>query len=268
MMNLKLKKPLAFFDLETTGINISQDRIVEICILKVFPDEKKEVKTWRINPEIPIPASVSKVHGIYDADVKDCPTFKMLAIEIFRFFDGCDLSGFNLVKFDVPLLVEEFLRAGHDFDVSNRKIVDVQRIFHTMEPRSLSAAYRFYCSKTLENAHSAEADTLATFEVLDAQLARYEGQNMPGDKNSAVIFENDIASLSKLSLSNQVDFAGRMVFNDKGQEIFNFGKHKDKLVLDVLKSDPSYYDWIQKGEFSMDTKRRLTEIKLRGFGKS
>jgi len=267
-MNLKLKKPLAFFDLETTGINISQDRIVEICILKVFPDEKKEVKTWRINPEIPIPASVSKVHGIYDADVKDCPTFKMLAIEIFRFFDGCDLSGFNLVKFDVPLLVEEFLRAGHDFDVSNRKIVDVQRIFHTMEPRSLSAAYRFYCSKTLENAHSAEADTLATFEVLDAQLARYEGQNMPGDKNSAVIFENDIASLSKLSLSNQVDFAGRMVFNDKGQEIFNFGKHKDKLVLDVLKSDPSYYDWIQKGEFSMDTKRRLTEIKLRGFGKS
>lgn len=267
-MNLKLKKPLAFFDLETTGINISQDRIVEICILKVFPDEKKEVKTWRINPEIPIPASVSKVHGIYDADVKDCPTFKMLAIEIFRFFDGCDLSGFNLVKFDVPLLVEEFLRAGHDFDVSNRKIVDVQRIFHTMEPRSLSAAYRFYCSKTLENAHSAEADTLATFEVLDAQLARYEGQNMPGDKNSAVIFENDIASLSKLSLSNQVDFAGRMVFNDKGQEIFNFGKHKDKLVLDVLKFDPSYYDWIQKGEFSMDTKRRLTEIKLRGFGKS
>jgi DNA polymerase-3 subunit epsilon len=267
-MNLKLKKPLAFFDLETTGINISQDRIVEICILKVFPDEKKEVKTWRINPEIPIPASVSKVHGIYDADVKDCPTFKMLAIEIFRFFDGCDLSGFNLVKFDVPLLVEEFLRAGHDFDVSNRKIVDVQRIFHTMEPRSLSAAYRFYCSKTLENAHSAEADTLATFEVLDAQLARYEGQNMPGDKNSAVIFENDIASLSKLSLSNQVDFAGRMVFNDKGKEIFNFGKHKDKLVLDVLKSDPSYYDWIQKGEFSMDTKRRLTEIKLRGFGKS
>jgi DNA polymerase-3 subunit epsilon len=267
-MNLKLKKPLAFFDLETTGINISQDRIVEICILKVFPDKKKEVKTWRINPEIAIPVSVSKVHGIYDADVKDCPTFKMLAKEIFRFFDGCDLSGFNLVKFDVPLLVEEFLRAGHDFDVSNRKIVDVQRIFHTMEPRSLSAAYRFYCSKTLENAHSAEADTLATFDVLDAQLVRYEGQNIPGDKDSPVVFENDITALSKLSLSNQVDFAGRMVFNDKGQEIFNFGKYKNKLVLDVLKSDPSYYDWMQKGEFSLDTKRKLTEIKLRGFGKS
>ena len=267
-MNIKLKKPLAIFDLETTGVSISQDRIVEICILKVFPSGEREVKTWRVNPEMPIPPSSTKIHGITDEDVKDCPSFKLLAKEVAKFFEGCDLAGFNLIKFDVPMIVEEFLRAGLDFDISNRKIVDAQRIFHMMEPRSLSAAYRFFCGKNLENAHSAEADTIATFEVLDAQLARYDGQTVPNDKDATVqIIENDVTALAKLTLSNQVDFAGRMAFNDKGEEVFNFGKYKDKKVTDILKTDPSYYDWILKGDFSLDTKRKLTEIKLRGFGK-
>lgn len=267
-MNLQLKKPLAFFDLEATGVSISQDRIVEICILKIFPNGEREVKTWRVNPEMPIPPASTKIHGITDEDIKDSPSFKLLAKEIGRFFDGCDLAGFNLIKFDVPMLVEEFLRAGVDFDVTHRKIVDAQRIFHMMEPRSLSAAYKFYCGKSLENAHSAEADTIATFEVLDAQLAKYDGQAIPFDKgDDPGKIENDVVALAKLTLSNQVDFAGRMVYNEKREEVFNFGKYKDKKVADVLKTDPSYYDWMLKGDFSLDTKRRLTEIKLRGFGK-
>ena len=265
-MNIHLKKPLAIFDLEATGISITQDRIVEISILKVQPNGDKDIKTWKINPEMPIPPDSTRIHGITDEDVKDCPTFKMLAKEINKFFEGCDLGGFNLIKFDVPMLVEEFLRVGLDFDVTNRKIVDSQRIFHMMEPRTLSAAYKFYCSLELENAHSAEADTIATFEVLDAQLARYEGMKVPGDKMDCTI-ENDVTCLAKLTMSNQVDFAGRMVFNNDGIEVFNFGKYKDKKVADILKSDPSYYDWMLKGDFSLDTKRRLTEIKLRGFGK-
>jgi len=267
-MNIKLKKPLAIFDLETTGVNISQDKIVEICVLKVTPAGERDVKTWRVNPEMPIPPGSTKIHGITDEDVKDSPTFKLLAKEIAKFMEGCDLAGFNLIKFDVPMLVEEFLRVGLDFDIANRKIVDAQRIFHMMEPRSLSAAYRFFVGKNLENAHSAEADTIATFEVLDAQIARYEGQTVPNDKDATVqTIENDVTALSKLTSSNQVDFAARMLLNDKGEEIFNFGKYKDKRVVDVLKTDPSYFDWMQKGDFSLDTKRKLTEIKLRGFGK-
>jgi DNA polymerase III subunit epsilon len=266
-MNIILKKPLAIFDLETTGVSISQDRVVEISVLKVSPKGEKEVKTWRVNPEMPIPPASTAIHGITDEDVKNSPTFKTLAKEVAKFMEGCDLAGFNLVKFDVPMLVEEFLRVGVDFDVTNRKIVDAQRIFHMMEPRSLSAAYKFYCQKTLENAHSAEADTLATFEVLDAQLAKYDGQTVPNDKGGPVVkIENDVLALAKLTMSNQVDFAGRMVYNDKNEEVFNFGKYKDKKITDVLKTDPSYYDWMMKGDFSLDTKRRLTEIKLRGFG--
>lgn len=267
-MNLKLKKPLAVFDIEATGINICHDRIVELSIAKIFPTGEKEIKTWRIHPEMPIPAASTKIHGITDEDVKDCPPFKTLAKEISKFFEGCDLGGFNLIKFDVPMLVEEFLRANVEFDIANRKIVDAQRIFHMMEPRTLSAAYRFYCEKNLENAHSAEADTLATFEVLDAQMARYDGKKVPNDKDeTVVIIENDVNALAKISFSNQVDFANRMVFNDKNEEVFNFGKYKDKKVSDILKTDPSYYDWMMKGDFPLDTKRRLTEIKLRGFGK-
>ncbi|MBC7390038.1 MAG: 3'-5' exonuclease [Opitutaceae bacterium] len=265
-MNLHLKKPLAIFDLEATGISITQDRIVEISILKVFPTGEKEIKTWKVNPGMPIPPASTRIHGITDEDVKDCPTFKLLAREINKFFEGCDLGGFNLIKFDVPMLVEEFLRVDLEFDVTHRKIVDAQRIFHMMEPRTLSAAYKFYCGLELVNAHSAEADTIATFEVLDAQLGRYDGMQVPGDKMDCKI-ENDVTCLAKLTMSNQVDFAGRMVFNNDGFEVFNFGKHKDKKVADILKSDPSYYDWMLKGDFSLDTKRKLTEIKLRGFGK-
>jgi len=267
-MNLKLKKPLAFFDIEATGLSISQDRIVELCVYKVSITGEKETKTWRVNPEMPIPPASTKIHGISDEDIKDCPAFKNLAKEIAKFMEGCDLAGFNLIKFDVPMLVEEFLRAGVDFDVTHRKIVDAQRIFHMMEPRSLSAAYRFYCNKSLENAHSAEADTIATFEVLDAQMAKYDGKAVPSDKGDNLgVIENDVIALAKLTISNQVDFAGRMVFNDKQEEVFNFGKYKDKKVTDILKTDPSYYDWMMKGDFPLDTKRRLTEIKLRGFGK-
>lgn len=265
-MNLKLKKPLAFFDIEATGLSISQDRIVELCVYKVAIAGERETKTWRINPEMPIPAASTKIHGISDEDIKDSPTFKHLAKEIAKFMEGCDLAGFNLIKFDVPMLVEEFLRVGIEFDVTHRKIVDAQRIFHMMEPRSLSAAYKFYCGKTLDNAHSAEADTIATFEVLDAQMSRYEGKAIPSDKEDLGVIENDVLALAKLTISNQVDFAGRMIFNDKGEEVFNFGKYKDKKVTEILKSDPSYYDWMMKGDFPLDTKRRLTEIKLRGFG--
>ncbi|MDR0995953.1 MAG: 3'-5' exonuclease [Tannerella sp.] len=253
-MQLNLKNPLVFFDLETTGVNLVKDRIVEISFVKVSPNGKEESKTRRINPGIPIPAESTAIHGITDADVKDCPSFKEIAKSLAAQIEGCDLAGFNSNRFDIPMLAEEFLRAGVDIDLSRRKFIDVQTIFHKMEQRTLAAAYKFYCGKDLENAHSAAADTQATYEVLMAQLDRYPS------------LKNDMAFLSQFSgYNNNVDFAGRMIYNDKGEEVINFGKHKGKLVTDVLRDDPAYYDWIMRGEFTLNTKQMLTKIKLRAF---
>ncbi|REA59356.1 3'-5' exonuclease [Dyadobacter luteus] len=266
MHTLHLKKPLAFFDLETTGVNVARDRIVELSVVKALPNGETEVRTRRVNPEMPIPLESSLIHGIYDEDVKDSPTFKSIAKNLAVFLEGCDLAGFNSNRFDIPMLVEEFLRVGVEFDVKNRKCVDTQRIFHMMEPRNLSAAYKFYCGKTLIGAHGAEADTLATFEVLQGQIAKYEGVKVLDSKG--VEYEpvkNDVAALHDLTASKIIDFAGRMVFNDKGEEVFNFGKHNGKKVTDILKNEPSFYDWMMKAEFPLDTKRRLTEIKLRAL---
>ncbi len=255
-MKLNLKNPLVFFDLETTGTNITTDRIVEISYHKVWPNGREETKTIRVNPGIPIPKSASDVHGITDADVADCPPFKAVAKEIARDIEGCDLAGYNSNRFDIPLLAEELLRADVDIDLMKRKFVDVQVIFHKMEARTLSAAYKFYCEKDLVGAHGAEADTLATYEVLQAQLDRYPE------------LKNDIDFLSKFTTqNNNVDFAGRMIYNDKGEEIINFGKHKGKKVEDVLKEDVGYYGWIMNSDFSLHTKKVLMNIKLRSFNK-
>jgi len=266
MHSLKLKKPLAFFDLETTGTNICNDRIVEICIAKAMPNGEVNVKTWRVNPTVPISAESSTIHGIYDEDVKSAPTFKELARTIMQFFEGTDLAGFNIIRFDVPMLVEEFLRVELDFKLENRRMVDAQRIFHLMEPRSLTAAYRFYCNKELINAHSAEADTLATFEVLCAQVERYEGKVMKDDKGKEYVpIHNDVTKLHELTADRMVDLAGRWVYNGNGEVIVNFGKHKDRPLAEVLQKEPAFYDWVMKGEFPLDTKRKLTEMKLKNF---
>lgn len=261
-MKLNLKRPLAFFDLETTGTNVGVDRIVEISVIKLYPDGAEEVKTWRINPGMPIPLESSLVHGIYDEDVKDEPVFRALATEIAGFFDASDLAGFNSNKFDIPMLMEEFLRANVLFDLENRHFVDVQNIFHQMEQRTLKAAYQFYCGKQIINAHSAEADTRATMEVLQAQVERYENtewEDKKGVRSFPVV--NDIEALHKFTnLNKPVDFAGRMVYNDTGEETFNFGKHKGKPVEDVLKAEPSYYSWMMQGDFPLYTKRKLEEI--------
>ncbi len=267
-MNLNLKNPLAFFDLETTGTNITHDRIIEIAIVKFSPKGEKETLFQRINPGKPIPAENSLIHGIYDEDVKDAPYFKDVAKTFAKFLEGCDLSGFNIIRFDVPMLVEEFLRADINFDISKRKLIDSQKIFHLMEKRNLSAAYLFYCNKILENAHSAEADTLASYEILEKQVQKYWGMDVLDMRgNKLGIIENDMEVLHKLTLDKLVDLAGRMIYNDEGIEVFNFGKHKGKVVLDVLDKEPMYYDWIMNGDFPLDTKRRLTEIKLRQFNK-
>ena len=251
-MQINLTNPLVFLDLETTGINISRDRIVEISILKVHPNGKEESKTRRINPEMPIPPEATAIHGITDEDVKGCPSFKAIAKSLAAFIEGCDLAGFNSNRFDIPLLAEEFLRAEVDIDLNRRKFVDVQTIFHKMEQRTLAAAYKFYCEKDLEQAHSAEADTQATYEVLKAQLERYP------------VLQNDVKFLSEFSsFNNNVDFAGRMIYNDKREEVINFGKYKGRLVTDVLKVDPGYYSWIMDGDFALNTKKMLTEIRLR-----
>ena len=252
-MDLNLKNPLVFFDLETTGINITRDRIVEISVLKVHPNGKEETKTRRINPEMPIPPESTAIHGITDEDVKDCPTFKQVAKSFADLLEGCDMAGFNSSRFDVPMLTEEFLRAGVDFDTDKKKFVDVQIIFHRKEQRTLEAAYAFYCNKKLENAHSAEADVIATYEVLKSQLDRYND------------LENDINFLSKeySSFNNNVDLAGRIIFNDKGIEVFNFGKHRGKSVTEVLNKEPSYYSWMMDGDFPRNTKQVLTKLRLR-----
>ena len=251
-MELKLTNPIVFFDLETTGINIAKDKIVEISVLKVMPNGKEEQKTIRVNPEMHIPEQASAIHGIYDDDVKDCPTFKEIAKDLARYIEGCDLGGYNSNRFDIPLLAEEFLRVDVDFDMRKRKFVDVQTIFHKMEQRTLSAAYKFYCGKNLEDAHTAEADTRATYEVLMSQLDRYPE------------LQNDVAFLADYSSFNKnVDFAGRMVYDDKGVEVFNFGKYKGMSVSDVLKRDPGYYSWILNSDFTLNTKATLTKIRLR-----
>ena len=255
-MKLNLKNPLVFFDLETTGTNINSDRIVEICYLKVYPNGNEESKTLRINPEMHIPEASSAIHGIYDADVADCPTFKEVAKNIANDIEGCDLAGFNSNRFDIPLLAEEFLRVGVDIDMMKRKFIDVQVIFHKLEQRTLSAAYKFYCDKNLEDAHTAEADTRATYEVLKAQLDRYPE-----------VLENDMKFLADYSSYNKnVDFAGRIVYNEQGVEVFNFGKYKGMPVAEILKKDVGYFGWLMQGDFTLNTKNVLTKIRLRETG--
>lgn len=250
-MRLNLKNPIIFFDLETTGINIASDRIVEIAYLKVDLNGNESSKTMRLNPEMPIPEKVTAIHGISNEDVKDAPKFNEVAKSLAREFEGCDLGGYNSIKFDIPVLAEEFLRAGVDIDLKRRKFVDVQVIFMKMEPRTLSAAYKFFVNKELDNAHSAEADTRATYEVLQAQLDRYSN------------LENDIGKLAEFSAhTRNVDFAGRIVYNEEDVEVFNFGKHKGKPVLEVLEKDPGYYGWMMHGDFPLYTKKVLTNIKL------
>lgn len=255
-MQLNLKKPIVFFDLETTGTNITSDRIIEICYLKIYQNGKEEYKTMRINPGMHIPVESSAVHGIHDEDVANCPTFKEVAKEISNDIEGCDIAGFNSNRFDIPVLVEEFLRAGIDFDLTERKFIDVQVIYHKLEQRTLSAAYKYYCNKNLEDAHSAEGDTRATYEVLKAQLDMY-----PNELKNDVTFLSDYSTFKK-----NVDFAGRIIYDDKGIETFNFGKYKGQHVLEVLQKDPGYYSWILQGDFSLNTKNVLTKIRLKNAG--
>lgn len=247
-MKLQLTRPLAFIDLETTGVNISTDRIVEVAIVKILTDGTRQVKRKLINPGMPIPASSSAIHGITDEMVKDAPTFKQAANELKQFIDNCDLGGYNSNRFDIPMLLEEFLRIGMEFSIDGRKLVDVQKVFHMMEQRTLSAAYKFYCQKSLDGAHSAEVDATATWEVLEAQVERYPQ------------IGNTVESIVKFTGEDDiVDFARRFV-KENGVEIFNFGKHKGKPVVQVLKEEPQYYDWMMKGDFAMNTKQKLTEI--------
>ncbi|MGM9845037.1 MAG: exonuclease domain-containing protein [Muribaculaceae bacterium] len=251
-MKLKLTRPLVFFDLETTGTNITQDRIVEISIVKLYPDGHTETRTRRVNPQMHIPEEATAVHHITDADVAGEPTFAQIAKSLAQLISGCDIAGFNSNRFDVPMLDEEFSRADVDFDFSRVNFIDVQTIYHKREPRTLSAAYRFYCGKELEGAHSACADTEATLEVLMAQLERYD--DLPCD----------VKALAKeASQNDNVDFVGRLIFDDKGREIINFGKYKGRVAEEVLKADCGYYDWIMKGDFPSNTKRAFTRIMLR-----
>ncbi len=251
-MELKLSRPICFFDLETTGVDVAKDRIVEISIFKVFPNGNKESKTWLVNPTIPIPPQTTAVHGITNEKVANEPTFAALASQIYNMIKDSDLGGFNSDRFDIPLLAEELLRAEVDFDMKNRVSVDVQTIFHKKEERTLSAAYKFYCNQSLENAHSAEADTMATYEILKAQLDRYND------------LENDIKSLSEFTTRKKsVDFAGFIALDKEGKEIFTFGKHKGALVDDVFDKEPGYFGWIQNADFPLYTKKVLTAIKLR-----
>lgn len=267
-MKLNLKKPLAVFDLETTGLNITIDRIIEISILKINPNGSRESKLYRVNPGIPIPDASSQIHGIYDKDIQNAPAFKDIAKDLLRFLTGCDLAGYNALRFDIPVLMEEFLRADIDFDIKNRHIVDVQNIFMKMEPRTLKGAYRFFCQKDLIDAHSAEADTLATFEILEAQIEKYEGveyEEKSGNISTPVV--NDIKALHEFSKHHEfADLAGQIIFDNEGNEVFHFGKYKGRTVEDVFTTDPSYYDWMMKGEFPLYTKKLITSIKLRMKG--
>lgn len=272
-MHLNLKKPLAFFDLETTGVNVASDRIVEIAILKVFPDGHQErrpdpttgLTRLLINPGIPIPLETSLIHGIYDEDVQDAPTFKDIADKLFKFLFDSDLAGFNSNKFDVPILAEEFLRCGIDFSIEDRNLIDVQNIFHLMEQRTLKAGYKFYCHKDMENAHEAMADVQATYDVFLAQLEKYKGTQIEDKAGNS--YEPVVNDMEKLHLVSQrhrnVDMLGRIVYNDKDEEIFNFGKHKGVPVREVLKREPGYYGWMLNGDFPLYTKKVLKDIKER-----
>lgn len=255
-MKLKLNRPIVFFDLETTGTNIMHDRIVEISLIKVMPDGSEVERTRRINPEIPIPAEASAIHGIYDEDVASEPTFRQVAASLAQLMSGCDIAGFNSNRFDIPLLDQEFIRAGINFDICAARFIDVQTIYHKREPRTLVAAYRFYCDKNLEDAHSAAADTRATFEVLKAQLERYE--DLP----------TEVDALSEYASNNRnVDLMGRLVYDDKRREVINFGKYKGQIAEEVLARDPGYYSWIMQGDFTQNTKNAFTRIRLRARGK-
>lgn len=264
-MKLNLTKPLVFFDLETTGIQVGSDRIIEICLLKVAVNGEVSTLVHRVNPSMPIPPQSTEIHGITDEMVKDKPTFKELSAEIANFIGDSDLAGYNSNKFDVPLLVEEFLRVGINFDIQNHKLIDVQNIFHKMEPRTLKAAYKFYCGKNLDNAHSAEADTMATYEILLAQIERYEGVEYEDrDGNISCPIVNDIKKLQEFTTnSNWADLVGHLGYNKDGKEIFNFGKYKGKAVEEVFIIEPAYYDWMMKADFPLSTKRVITDIRLR-----
>ncbi len=251
-MKLNLKRPIIFFDLETTGVDTSRDRIVEISMIKIMPGGEEIVKTRRLNPGMHIPEEATAVHGITDDDVKDCPTFAQIAKSLGQFVQGCDFGGFNSNRFDLPVLVEEFMRAGVDVDFKRRRFVDVQNIFHKMEQRTLVAAYKFYCGKNLEEAHTAEADTRATYEVLKAQLDRYPE------------LANDIDTLAEFSSQGEcADYAGRILYNEKGEEVFGFGKYKGRSVAEVFAEEPSYYAWMMNGDFPLYTKKVITEIRMR-----
>lgn len=252
-MKLALSKPIVFFDIEATGLDVVSDRIVELCYIKVFPNGTEEVKTQRFNPERHISLEASKINGIYDEDVENCPKFKELAKDLAETFTGCDFAGFNSNYFDIPLLVEEFLRAGIEFNISACRFVDVQNIYHKLEKRDLTAAYKFYCNKDLTNAHTAEADTRATLEVLEAQLDKY-----PED------LKNSVSFLSEFSQRNKnVDLAGKIIYNEQGEEVINFGKYRGRSVTDVLRHDPRYYSWIMQGNFTQNTKQTFTRLKLK-----
>ena len=252
-MKLNLKRPIIFFDLETTGLDIAKDRIVELCYIRVEPNGNEEARSMRINPQMHIPEAASSVHGITDDDVKDCPTFADVAPQLAATFEGCDLAGFNSNRFDLPLLAEEFMKAGVNIDLSHVQAIDVQNIYHKLEKRTLAAAYKFYCGRDLENAHSALADTQATYEVLQAQLDHY-----PND------LQNDVDFLAEFSRMNRnIDFAGRFVYDENGNEIINFGKYKGKAIKDVLSRDPGYYSWIMQGDFTLNTKQVLTKLRLK-----
>jgi DNA polymerase III subunit epsilon len=267
-MQIKLHKPLVFLDIEATGLNVGSDRIVEISLLKVSTDQSTEIKTALVNPEMPIPPVVTKLHGITDEHVKDAPTFKRIAPALLNFIGNADLAGYNSNKYDVPMLAEEFLRAEVDFDLEGRRLIDVQNIFHFMEPRNLSAAYKFYCNQTLEKAHTAESDTVATYEIFKAQLEKYEHAFMEDEAgNTYQPVVNDIKKLSELSArTKNVDLAGRIIYNAKGEEVFSFGKHKDKTVVEVFTKEPSYYNWMMNGDFPLYTKKVITKIRLRMKG--
>jgi DNA polymerase-3 subunit epsilon len=256
-MQLNLKNPLVFFDVETTGLDVAVDRIVEISLLKVMPDGAEEQKTFRINPNIPITPAATAVHGITNADVANCPKFHEIAQVLANYMEGCDVAGYNSIKFDIPMLAEEFLRADVKFDFRKRKLIDVQNIFHKMEQRTLSAAYKFYCNKDLKDAHQAAADTYATYEILQSQLDRYGS------------LENDVAKLSDFSaIIRTLDYAGRIALNERDEPIINFGKYKGKLAVEVLDKDPGYYSWVMAGDFTLDTKRVFTELRLQSKTKN
>lgn len=248
-MSLQLARPIAFIDLETTGVNLTSDRIVEVAIIKILTDGSRQVKRKLLNPGIPIPKHISEIHGITDEMVKDAPTFKQAGNELKQFIENCDMAGYNSNRFDIPMLMEEFLRAGMEVDLSTRRMIDVQHIFYTMEPRTLTAAYKFYCEKELVNAHSAEADVNATIDVLFSQMSRYPHLGNSIDSILGTIGEDKI-----------VDYARRFLFDEKGIEVFNFGKHKGRAVIDVLKAEPQYYDWMMRGDFPLHTKQKLTQI--------